>query len=105
MDSGPPLFAGSLHRPQHEFQVLPDSEVRPQGKILKHKPNLALVRRHNAATRARYLRAVQPDLAPVRHLEARKQSQQCRLTAAAWPQDHNGVTDRDFERHTVERLM
>ena len=100
-----PLGAWGLHGHQHELQVLPDRQVRPESQILKHEPDPTLMRRDDAATGAGHVRAAQVDVAAVRHVETRNQAQQGRLTAAAGPEDDDRIAGTDFERHTVERVM
>src|SRR5687768_7799632 len=79
--------------------------MRPQRQILKYEPELPLVWRHDDATTNRNLRAIEQNLAAIRHLEAGNHPQQRRLPAAARTEDDGRVARRNLDGDTVERHM
>jgi hypothetical protein len=91
------LWNGS--RPDDEFEIPAHGEVWPEGQVLKHKPQTALVRRDQVPFWTGDGPALQPDFAGIRPLQSRNQAQQRRLARPAWTDDHHALSCRNVQRH------
>lgn len=60
------VAAGQIHRSEHEIEILPNRQVRPEGQVLEHEPEPSLVRGDDGATCVRHRRFIQRDVAGVR---------------------------------------
>ena len=85
--------------------MLTDRQVRPQGQVLEHEAQAALVWWHEIPTRRGEAGAVGSNCPGVWHFETRNQAQERRLSTPTRAQNHDRVPGRYVERHVRERLV
>lgn len=99
------VAAGQIHRSEHEIEILPNRQVRPEGQVLEHEPEPSLVRGYDGATCVRHRRFIQQDVPGVRDFQSADDPEQGRLATPAGSEDHRCAPGRDLERDVVQRQV
>ena len=99
-----PLHGGpSRHAPQAEEDILAGRQVREQGVVLEHEPDVAILRLDEGPRRGDHP-SVDRHRAGIRVLHAGDDPEERRLPGAGLPHQARDVSPRDLQRNLVKRL-